>query len=80
LFSHLTYEGSETAKIMKKGNINHNNIVIQAMLLWLILPFYDFCGFSSVAINSVYKLLFWATVCKNGSPCAIGPLSCPVCL
>jgi len=21
---------------------------------------------------------YWATVCKNGLPCAIGPLSCPV--
>jgi len=37
-----------------KGNINHNNIDIWAMLLWLILPFYDFCCFRSVAINSVY--------------------------
>ena len=28
------------------------------MLLWLTLPFYDFCGFRSVAVNSVYKLQF----------------------
>jgi len=26
------------------------------MLVWLTLPFYDFCGFRSVAVNSVYKL------------------------
>jgi len=29
---------------------------IQAMLVWLTLPFCDFCGFRSVAVNSVYKL------------------------
>ena len=28
------------------------------MLLWLRLPFYDFCCFPSVSINSVYKLHF----------------------
>jgi len=27
---------------------------IQAMLVWLTLPFYDFCGFRSVAVNSVF--------------------------
>jgi len=32
---------------------------MQAMLLWLTLPFYDFCGFRSVAVNSVYKLQFF---------------------
>ena len=26
------------------------------MLAWITLPFYDFCGFRSVAVNSVYKL------------------------
>ena len=26
------------------------------MLLWLILPFYDFLLFQSVAINSMHKL------------------------
>ena len=29
------------------------------MLVWLTLPFYDFCGFRSVAVNSVYKLTFF---------------------
>ena len=29
------------------------------MLVWLTLPFYDFCGFRSVADNSVYKLQFF---------------------
>jgi len=29
------------------------------MLAWLTLPFYDFCGFRSVAVNSVYKLQFF---------------------
>jgi len=28
------------------------------MLLWLIVPFYDFCDFWSAAINTVYKLQF----------------------
>jgi len=44
-----------------KGNVNHTNIHIQAMLVWLTLPFYDFCGFRSVAvcINRVYKLQFF---------------------
>jgi len=31
---------------------------MQTMLLWLILPFFDFCCFRSVASNSVYKLQF----------------------
>ena len=31
-----------------------HNIDIQAMLVWLTLPFYDFCGFWSVAVNTVY--------------------------
>jgi len=35
------------------------NIDIQAMLVCLALPFYDFCGFRSVAVNSVYKLQFF---------------------
>jgi len=35
------------------------NIDIQAMLVWLTLPFYDFSGFRSVAVNSVYKLQFF---------------------
>ena len=35
------------------------NIDIQAMLVWLKLPFYDFSGFRSVAVNSVYKLQFF---------------------
>jgi len=29
------------------------------MLVWLTLLFYDFCGFRSVAVNSVYKLQFF---------------------
>jgi len=46
------------------------------MLVWLTLPFYDFFGFRSVAVNNVYKLqLFyiyllnfrynvWSTECR----------------
>ena len=35
-----------------------HNIDIQAMLVLLTLPFYDCCGFQSVAVNTVYKLQF----------------------
>jgi len=40
------------------------------MLVWLTLPFYDFCGFRSVAVNSVYKLQFFyihLTISSNKS-------------
>ena len=30
-----------------------------SMLVWLTLPFYDFCGFRSVTVDSVYKLQFF---------------------
>ena len=30
--------------------------------MWLALPFYDFCGFRSVAVNSVYKLQFFTFI------------------
>ena len=30
-----------------------------SMLVWLTLPFYDFGGFRSVAVNNVYKLQFF---------------------
>jgi len=35
------------------------------MLVWLTLPFYDFCGFRSVAVNSVYKLQFFTFIMFN---------------
>ena len=41
-----------------KSNVDHTNIDIQAMLMWLTLPFYDFCGFRSVAVNGVHKMQF----------------------
>ena len=44
-----------------------HNIDIQAMLVWLTLPFYDFCGFRSVAVNSVYKLQFFTFIMDNVS-------------
>ena len=37
-------DGSKTAKIIK-GTIDHTNIDIPTMLVWLIVPFYDFCSF-----------------------------------
>jgi len=36
--------------------------------MWLALPFYDFCGFRSVAVNSVYKLQFFFTFICSTSP------------
>jgi len=44
---------------------SHTNIDIQALLVWLTLPFYDFCGFRSVAVNYVYKLLFFTFICYS---------------
>ena len=38
------------------------DIDIQAMLVWLTSPFYDFCGFRSIAVNSVYKLQFFTFI------------------
>ena len=40
-------------------------LTIQAMLVWLTLPFCDFCGFRSVAVNSVYKLQFFTFMCNK---------------
>ena len=39
------------------------------MLVWLIVPFYDFCGFWSVAINNVHKLQFFYIYQSNFSLC-----------
>ena len=36
-------DGSKTAKKSWKSNVNHTNNDSQAMLMWLTLPFYDFC-------------------------------------
>ena len=33
-----------------------------SMLEWLTLPFYDFYGFRSVAVNIVYKLQFFTFI------------------
>jgi len=46
-------------KNQKKGTTDDTNIDIQAMLVWLIVPFSDLCGFWSVAVTSVYKLQFF---------------------
>ena len=35
------------------------------MLVWLTLPFYNFCGFRSVAVNTVYKLQFFLHLYLN---------------
>ena len=38
-------DGSKTAKIIKKGNVNHTNIAWMSMLVWLTLPFLWFLRF-----------------------------------
>jgi len=35
------------------------------------LPFYDFCGFRSVAVNSVYKLQFFTFITDLTYPTSI---------
>jgi len=35
------------------------------MLLWLVLPFYDFRSFRSFAVNSVYKMQFFTFMFIN---------------
>ena len=57
-----------TVKHFDIVSINDTNIDIQAMLVWLTLPFYDFCGFRSVAVNSVYKLQFFTFITITFSP------------
>jgi len=42
------------------------------MLVWLTLPFYDFCGFRSVAVNSVYKLQFFLHLYILTTRCTTG--------
>jgi len=43
----------------KSGSAEVCALWVHYFLLWLILPFYDFCCFPSVAVNSVYKLQFF---------------------
>jgi len=45
---------SEKCKNHKKALLTTLTLTFrfQAMLVWLIVPFYDFCGFWSVAVNS----------------------------
>ena len=45
------------------------------MLVWLTLPFYDFCGFRSVAVNSVYKLQFFTFILVYSST-NVGTVKC----
>ena len=45
------------------------------MLVWLTLPFYDYCGFRSVAVNSVYKLqFFYIYNNNNNNNCSVAPV------
>jgi len=44
---------------LQKGTINHTNIAWKSILVWLIVPFCNFCGFWIVAVNTVYRLQFF---------------------
>jgi len=46
------------------------------MLVWLTLPFYDFCCFRSVAVNSVYKLQFFYIYKTVKAPKNVIRISC----
>jgi len=60
LYTLLTAMDQKPQKSLKALlSVKHTNIDIQAMLVWLIVPFYDFYGFCSIAVNSVYKLQFF---------------------
>ena len=61
-------DGSKTAKTIERQYVNHTNIARMSMLVWLTLPFYDFCGVRSVAVNSVYKLQFFTFIFDVSSP------------
>ena len=51
--------GSKTAKNHEKGNVNHNNIDIQAMYSVVNIAFLMiFMVFRFVAVNGMYKLQF----------------------
>jgi len=47
-------------RAMLPVNINRSNTDWMSVLLWLILLFYDLCGFWSVAVNTLYKLQVFA--------------------
>ena len=56
-------DGSKTAKIIK-STINHTNIDIQAMLVWLIVPFKWFLRFLSVAVITMcINCSFYVCIC-----------------
>jgi len=56
-------------------SVNHTNMDIQAMLAWLTLPFYDFCGFWSVAIKIVNKLQYGPIQGQGHEPLKVGNFS-----
>ena len=55
-------DGSKTAKIIK-GTINHTNVDIQAILVWLIVPFYDFAVFDPLPLRVCINCSFFTHIC-----------------
>ena len=47
-------DGSKTAKIIK-STINHTNIAWTSMLVWLVVPFCDFCGLKTYITYKVCR-------------------------
>jgi len=56
--------GSKTAKIIK-GTINDINIDIQAMLVWLIVPFMIFAVFDPSPLTVCMKCSFFTYIVIN---------------
>jgi len=67
IINSLLKTGNKTANITEKlqfihtvnGDGSKTDNDVETILMWLTLPFYDFCGFRSVAVNSVYKMQFF---------------------
>jgi len=57
-------DGSNTAKMIK-GTINHTNIAWVSMLVWLIVPFYDFCVFNPSPLTVCINCSFFMTALCN---------------
>jgi len=59
-------DGSKTAKIIK-STINHTNIDIQAMLVWLIVPFMIFAVFDPLPLTVCINCSFVTYIQYNSS-------------
>jgi len=46
----------------KEGVITHHHVILMSMWCWVISPFYDFCSFWCVDVNTMDKLPFLAFI------------------